>query len=43
MGEEEDVTVTIKEEVLVVVSTLHLGMIVDSRNQIMGTGREQWR
>lgn len=36
-------TVTIKEEVLVVVAKLHLGMIVDTRNQTMGSGREQWR
>lgn len=34
MGEEE--------EVLVVVATLLSGMIVDSRNQIMGSAREQW-
>lgn len=32
MGEEEGVTVTIEEEVLVVVATLLSGMIVDSRN-----------
>lgn len=43
MGEEEGVTVTINEDILVVaVATLHLGMRVDSRNQIMGSAREQW-
>lgn len=42
MGEEEGVTATIKEDVLVAVATPHLGMRVDSRNQIMGSAREQW-